>query len=168
MVCHYCEVWAREHIDNIREHMYMYTYIYTFLLCTYRVERYLLPSEPGLNNTIPLKALQWVVDHPGAADIEPNSVDLLFTNFGRAAKHRQRQLDQNIGSDRMLSKFSKACNSPYRLKLRLTTSEQFLTLHGKTPFAAMPGNYAPWRFFDAILKCPSNCEAGRPYELKLM
>ena len=46
-----------------------------------------------------LQALQWVLKNPRSHDPEPNDAELLFTNFGRAARHRSTQLaidTQNI------------------------------------------------------------------------
>ncbi|CAE7330515.1 unnamed protein product, partial [Symbiodinium sp. CCMP2592] len=63
-------------------------------------------------------ALQWILKYPQPGDPEPNNPELLFTNFGRRALHRQRLCSGN---------------------------DEFIAVHGWSPFAGLAGGYCPWR-----------------------
>ena len=77
----------------------------------------------------------------------PNDAELLYTSFGRSAKHRETL----HGSSRYFSDSCITICSLIRLEIRLISdAAAFTELHGETPLTGIVG-WSPWRLLSCTL-----------------
>ena len=109
---------------------------------------------------LPLQALQWIYEDEDPDGL-PNDPELLYTNFGSQAKHRETKLADSFGTSRRLSCFLLfpsfcPCVSVWKVKLRLISGpEEYIAIYGPSPITMVTGfdPWSGWAFWNKYVDC---------------